>query len=80
MKLIFLALLTTITIGGCAGGGVKACKAGATAADFERDKYDCEMKTRSGSPAMVLVDFELEQRCMTTEKGWHKCSAEELKK
>lgn len=78
-KLLSILLLTALA--GCAGQlGPKVCKSGGTVSEFERDKYDCEMKTRSGTPAMVLVDFDMQQRCMAMEKGWHKCSAEELTK
>ena len=59
-------------LSGCASS--KWCKPGATQADFERDKYDCQMKTRSGSPAMVLVDLEHYFNCMKIEKGWSKCT------
>lgn len=72
MKQLILVLLITL-LSGCAAGGAKVCKSGGTQMEFERDSYDCEMKTRTGHPAMILIDMEQQQKCMRLEKGWSKC-------
>jgi len=70
-KSIFLISIALFVLVGCGG---KYCHPYKTAHDFERDKYDCKMKTRSGSGEMLLVDLEYFFDCMQTEKGWYKCN------
>ena len=64
---ILLLLLTT----GCA---TKYCHPYKGAQELERDKYDCNMKTRSGSSETLRVDLGLWFDCMKIEKGLYKCS------
>lgn len=71
-KLMILVIVIGLTVSGCASS--KLCKTGATHMDFEKDKYDCDMKTRSGSGQMLLVDLDHWFNCMRIEKGWSKCS------
>ena len=78
MKLMIVCIIASTFLSGCASLGQKYCKAGSSSADFERDKYECEIKTRSGNPSMMLIDLEYLQKCIAIEKGWHRCSAEEL--
>jgi len=70
-NLIPILLLSLLSA--CAGIGPKICKPGGTTMDFEKDKYECEMKTRTGHPAMLLIDMEQQQKCMRLEKGWDSC-------
>lgn len=70
-KLILISIVTLLV--GCASVGPKVCKPGGSQAEFERDQYDCEMKTRTGHPAMILIDMEQQQKCMRLEKGWSIC-------
>lgn len=71
MKKVLLLSVALLSLCGCGG---KMCKPGGTQAQFQRDKYDCQMKTRSGSAEMMLVDLEHFQNCMNYEKGWSRCS------
>jgi len=68
--LVLLAILLFL-LPGCM---TKYCHPYKDVTDFERDKYDCQMKTRSGSAEMMLVDFDHFGKCMRIEKGWGKCS------
>jgi len=70
MKRTVICLVVCLLLVGCGG---KVCHPYKTAQDFERDKYDCQMKTRSGSAEMMLVDMEHYLNCMRIEKGWEKC-------
>ena len=71
-KRLMLVILVGLMLSGCAS--TKWCKPGATQNDFTRDKYDCDMKTRSGSSQMMLVDLDLWFDCMKIEKGWSRCT------
>lgn len=73
MNKLFIGMIVLgLMISGCAN--TKWCKPGATQADFRRDKYDCDIKTKSGSSQMMLVDLDLWFDCMKIEKGWSRCS------
>lgn len=71
-KLMILVILLGLMVSGCAGA--KWCKDGATQSDFQRDKYECDIKTKSGSSQMMLIDLDLWFDCMKIEKGWSRCS------
>lgn len=72
IKIITLIMALGLMVSGCAS--TKWCKPGATQSDFQRDKYDCDIKTKSGSSQMMLVDLDLWFDCMKIEKGWSRCS------
>jgi len=69
MKKLFIVFVL-LMLAGCGG---KYCHPYKDAQDFERDKYDCKMKTRSGSSEMMLVDLDNFFECLRVEKGWRKC-------
>lgn len=71
MKKLFVVFALLMLVG-CGGG--KYCHPYKDAQDFERDKYDCKMKTRSGSSEMMLVDLDHFFECLRIEKGWSKCN------
>ena len=70
MKKLFIVFVL-LMLAGCGG---KYCHPYKDAQDFERDKYDCKMKTRSGSSEMMLVDLDHFFDCLRIEKGWSKCN------
>jgi len=70
-SIIFLIVLSLLVLVGCGG---KYCHPYKTAQDFEKDKYDCKMKTRSGSSEMMLIDMEHFFDCLRIEKGWYRCN------
>jgi len=71
-KLMISVILISLMLFGCAS--TKWCKPGATQADFERDKYDCQKKTRTSNPGIVPENLEPYFNCMKIEKGWSKCT------
>ena len=74
MRLIFV--LCVFVLGGCA---TTYCHPTKTAADFERDKYDCEgvgvQRTHqwglSGNPLIIADEMK---RCLEIKHGWQRCS------
>jgi len=69
-RLVILLAVVGVLLTGCAS---KWCHATKGPQEFEQDKYDCTMKTRSGSAEMMLVDFDHRINCLKFEKGWYKC-------
>jgi predicted small lipoprotein YifL len=71
-KRTMLALATLLATAGC---GPRYYKPGATAADFERDKYDCEHNAAAyasswGTPGNPFLMADDMKQCLTKKYGW----------
>jgi uncharacterized protein YceK len=70
MKKSLLLLCAVVMLSGCV---THMCPTSSSSGSFESADYYCKMKTRSGSPEMLLVDRDHYIECMRIEKGFVPC-------